>query len=152
MTKTRKIFSMLLAVLLITTAFSTTAYALTIPDFTWNQSDQSTKFLSSSQRTTSNGTLVFDGVAYSTSAGTFRMKLQKLTPSGAWLDVPNTAVIRAQNSSRTFHQREGVYVTGNYFKTTWTGLSTTTTYRVALERVYNPKNGVKFTRTRIDIR
>lgn len=150
--KRKSIFCTIVAVVLILTVFSTSAFALTVPDFTWDQNGIPTLILTNTQRQTSNGTLVFDGSASAPVNAAFKIRLEKQNMFGGW-DQVGPLRTGEQGPGSAYHRRLGKNVPGMYFRTVWTGLSTSAHYRIALIRLDNEKwQSTKFREVRIDIR
>lgn len=84
--------------------------------------------------------VVFEGVATSSSSGTFKAKLQR--KSGLfWSDVGGTVYTISQHSNQTYSSRLGTYVTGQYFKVQWS-VNTSGDYRVYLYDPSSPQSTV----------
>ncbi len=113
-----------------------TAFALGPTNITWLQGSSPSTAVQSIYANT-NAIITFEGVATSSSSGSFKVKLQYKNWLGNWTDDTNNNIYTVQqHSNQTYNSRTGHYVTGQYFKLLWTSHGNHD-YRVVL---YDPSN------------
>jgi len=109
----------IIAITLILTLFSTAASAqLARSNFTWNQAPNPIYYTSTLEHN-GVGQIIFEGVATSSSPGTFTIELQKKGSLGNWNTVSTTYTGRAQSSRQTYNVRTGNPVLGEYHRIYW---------------------------------
>lgn len=82
-------------------------------------------------------TLIFQGVATSSEAGEFYVKLQKQGFLGIWSDTNNVYKVK-QHHNQTYDTVNNRYVTGQFFRLYW-NLHENGTYRVVLYGATKPQ-------------
>lgn len=139
-TGVKRLFTAIMAVLMLCTVMATTAFAKNINDFTWMQST-GRKVIDLGQM--SPGTNIntsgikFYCVATSPSNGTYQVVLQRKGFLGVWQNVGNRYTCN-QTSERKYDPRNGGYVNGQPSLLTWS-TDQSGEYRIILENATAPQ-------------
>ena len=120
-TGAKRLFTAIMAVLMLCTVMTTTAFAKNINDFTWLQST-GRKVIDLGQMNPGSNIntsgIKFYCVATSPSNGTYEVVLQRKGFMGIWQNVGNRYTCN-QTSERKYDPRNGGYVNGQPSLLTW---------------------------------
>ena len=139
-TGAKRLFTAIMAVLMLCTVMTTTAFAKNINDFTWLQSTGRKvidlgQMIPGSNINTSG--IKFYCVATSPSNGTYEVVLQRKGFMGIWQNVGNRYTCN-QTSERKYDPRNGGYVNGQPSLLTWS-TNQSGEYRIILENASAPQ-------------
>lgn len=139
-TGAKRLFTTIMAVLMLCTVMTTTAFAKNINDFTWLQSTGRKVIdlgqMSPGSNINTSG-IKFYCVATSPSNGTYEVVLQRKGFMGIWQNVGNRYTCN-QTSERKYDPRNGGYVNGQPSLLTWS-TNQSGEYRIILENASAPQ-------------
>lgn len=139
-TGAKRLFTAIMAVLMLCTVMTTTAFAKNINDFTWLQSTGRKVIdlgqMSPGSNINTSG-IKFYCVATSPSNGTYEVVLQRKGFMGIWQNVGNRYTCN-QTSERKYDPRNGGYVNGQPSLLTWS-TNQSGEYRIILENASAPQ-------------
>ncbi len=139
-TGAKRLFTAIMAVLMLCTVMTTTAFAKNINDFTWLQST-GRKVIDLGQMNPGSNIntsgIKFYCVATSPSNGTYEVVLQRKGFMGIWQNVGNRYTCN-QTSERKYDPRNGGYVNGQPSLLTWS-TNQSGEYRIILENASAPQ-------------